>query len=367
MTGNLLRMRTAELDYELDQELIATSPAEPRDAARMLVVFRDEQRLEHRHVRDLAEYLAPEDGLVLNNTQVAPARVILERVDTGGRFEGLLLEDQTSDDGQLEAYVRGAKRLPPGARLALRDEAGGIVGTFEVGARVDDRVRLRELEGPGARAMLDAAGKAPLPPYILGARRARGEADTPELDRHDRDRYATVFSRECEHRSVAAPTAGLHFTPALLDRLLQRGLTLAEIELQVGAGTFQPVVTDTLEGHRMHSERYAVGADALTAISTVRGRGGRVLAVGTTCCRTLESLPDPLPSTAVSGQTTLLIQPGHRFRHVDALLTNFHLPRSTLLALLAAFMGLERTRAVYLEAVQERYRFYSYGDAMLVL
>jgi len=358
-------MRTASLDYELDPARIATRPAEPRDAARMLVVDRERDTIEHRRVHELPTFLRAGDSIVLNTTHVIPARVRFHRMPGETAFEGLLLGDGSS--GELAAYVRGAKRLHAGDRLELRDHGGASVGAFEVLPREDERVRLRVLEGTSLEHALDAAGRAPLPPYILGARRDEGITEDADLDERDRSWYQTVFARLSDHASVAAPTAGLHFTPALLEAIAAAGVQRIDVDLEVGAGTFRPVQAETLEEHPMHSERFRVGTDALDAISATRARGGRVVAIGTTSCRSLESLEDPLPREAVHRETELMITPGHRFRHVDALLTNFHLPRSTLLALVAALMGLERTMAVYEEAVREGYRFYSYGDAMLIV
>lgn len=363
--GSVCPMRTDDLDYPFDPGLIATRPAEPRDAARLLVVDRTTGRTEHRTVRDLADYLEPGDALVLNATRVVPARLMLERESTGGRSEGLLLPE--GDDGEHGCYLRGAKRVRAGERLLVRDAHDAVRGVFEVLGRADEQVRLRLLEGGPLDVLLEATGRVPLPPYILNARRDSGTVEDAELDRHDRSWYRTVYQHLGGQFSVAAPTAGLHFTEPLLERIAAAGAARIELELEVGPGTFRPVTTDTLEAHPMHRERFVVERDALAGLARTRASGGRILAVGTTSCRALESLPDPLPEDTVATDTELLIAPGHRFRHVDRLLTNFHLPRSTLLALVAALLGLERMRAVYAEAVAERYRFYSYGDAMLIL
>jgi S-adenosylmethionine:tRNA ribosyltransferase-isomerase len=358
-------MRTEELDYDLDPSLIATHPADPRDSARMLVVHRESDRIEHRFMRELPEFLVPGDSIVLNTTRVMPARVAFHREGTGAVFEGLLMGDGRV--GELSAFVRGAKRLHEGDRLSLHDRKGASVGTFEVLPRQDERVPMRAVDGTDVIKALEAVGRAPLPPYILGARRDQGEEDSEQLDRCDLAWYQTVYARAGASASVAAPTAGLHFTPGLLEEVQQARVQRIDVELEVGAGTFRPVSAPTLEEHAMHSERFSVSAVALEAIAATHARGGRIVSVGTTSCRTLESLAEPLPSGPISSETSLLITPGHRFRHVGALLTNFHLPRSTLLALVAAFMGLERTLSVYDEAIRERYRFYSYGDAMLIV
>jgi S-adenosylmethionine:tRNA ribosyltransferase-isomerase len=358
-------MRTDELDYPFDPALVATHPVEPRDAARLMVVDRAREEIGHHHVRDLPDFLAAGDALVLNATHVVPARVVFEREATGGRSEGLVLPEDGS--GEIGCYLRGAKRLRAGECLLLRAEGSDQVGRFEVLGRREEQVRLRLLEGGSLHELLDRSGRAPLPPYILGARRERAEFEGEDVDALDRAWYRTVFERDGGQSSVAAPTAGLHFTEDLLDRIAAKGVHRVELELEVGPGTFKPVTADTLEAHPMHSERFVVDADAQALLGRARAEGGRVIAIGTTSCRALESLPKELPGTTVATATDLLISPGHAFRHVDALLTNFHLPRSTLLALVAGLVGLERMQAIYAEAVSERYRFYSYGDAMLIL
>lgn len=363
--GSVSAMRTEELDYELDPSLIATTPADPRDAARMLVVHRESDLFEHRYVRELPEFLAPGDSIVLNTTRVMPARVVFHREGTGAAFEGLLTG--VGHEGHLSAFVRGAKRLHVGDRLVLRDQDGESVGVFEVLPRQDERVPLKAVEETDVAKALERVGRAPLPPYILGARRECGDVESAELDRCDLAWYQTVYARAGAFASVAAPTAGLHFTTGLLEELQRAQVERIDVELEVGAGTFRPVSTPTLEEHVMHRERFRVSARALEAIAGTHARDGRIVAVGTTSCRTLESLGEPLPTGPLSSDTTLMISPGHRFHHVEALLTNFHLPRTSLLALVASFIGLERTLAVYHEAIRERYRFYSYGDAMLIV
>ena len=358
-------MRTDELDYDLDPSLIATHPAEPRDAARLMVVDRKRDRVDHRYVRDLPEFLEGGDGLVVNTTRVIPARVTLLRAKTGGQFEGLLT--CTEDPAVVSAYVKGAKRLHDGDQLDLCDRDGAVVGSFEVQPRRDERVVLRVLGHGDVYRMLQDAGRAPLPPYILSARRDRGEPSNEDVDQQDLDWYQTVYAEAGDFGSVAAPTAGLHFTPSLLNEIKRIGVQRIDVDLEVGPGTFRPLSAETLAEHVMHCERFSVSQRALESIQAVRARGGRIVAVGTTSCRTLESLPQPLPSEDVVAETDLLIAPGHEFRYVDALLTNFHLPRSTLLALVAAALGLERTMDVYKEAISHGYRFYSYGDAMLIL
>jgi S-adenosylmethionine:tRNA ribosyltransferase-isomerase len=312
-------MRTDELDYDLPPELVAQQPVEPRDESRLLVYERATGAIRHRRFRDLPE----EAGgalAVVNDTRVLPARLRLRRPG-GGEAEVLLLEPRGG--GEWEGLARPTRRLRPGTRL------GPVELLEHLG---DGRWRLR-LEG-------EPAGEAPLPPYI-----------TEPLA--EPERYQTVYAER--PGSAAAPTAGLHFTPELLARL-----DVERVTLHVGLDTFRPVSAETLEAHELHSERYEVEPAAWARIRTA----GRVLAVGTTTTRVLESLARGAP---LSGRTDLFVTPGFEFRRVDALLTNFHLPRSTLLALVMAFAGVEETRRIYAEAVAERYRFYSFGDAMLVL
>ena len=358
-------MRTDELDYEFDPTLIATHPVEPRDSARLLVVDRVGGGVSHHRVRDLPDLLAAGDALVVNATRVVPARVNFERDGTGGRLEGLLLPGESTD--RIGCYLKGAKKLRAGERLLLRASDGACRGVFEVLGRQEEQVLLRLLEGGPLTSLLEDAGHVPLPPYILSARRGEAAFDRPDIEARDRDWYRTVYQQLGGQFSVAAPTAGLHFTRPLLDRLQASGVGRIDLELEVGPGTFRPVTTDTLEAHPMHRERFVVDDLAQAGLNRTRARGGRILAVGTTSCRALESLPENLPERTIATDTDLLIAPGHQFRHVDLLLTNFHLPRSTLLALVAALIGLDRLKAVYAEAIAERYRFYSYGDAMLIL
>ena len=386
-------LRTDQLDFELDPALVAAAPVSPRDSARMLVVTlppadaEDDGSLdlEHRRIADLPEYLDAGDRLVLNETRVVPARIRGRRVDTGGGLEGLLAE--SAGLGRWWAMLRKSRRLRPGHEIDVLDHDGASTG-FRL--RVEDTddsgrvlVALADLRTDGAEAAaidhatIEAfrakAGAIPLPPYILHARRDRG---LPESDPHDPDWYQTTFAAASDPTaSVAAPTAGLHLTDELRRRLGDRGVEEIRISLEVGAGTFKPVEVEELDHHPMHEERCLVTPAAVAAIERAeadRTAGcGRMVAVGTTAVRTLESMAsiDRLPA-AVDGRhdwrTDLLIQPGHRFRRVDAMLTNFHLPRSTLLALVAAMTGLERTRAIYAAAIEARYRFFSYGDAMFV-
>jgi S-adenosylmethionine:tRNA ribosyltransferase-isomerase len=361
---------TSSLDYHLPPERIATAPAQPRDAARLLVFDRRRDVIEHLLVRDLPQVLGATDALVFNTTAVMAARLILARA-SGHRTEGLALEALPGEPTVWRFLIRSAGRLRAGERLALIDGTGIERGDAILLLRRDAESwvgRLMEGDEVPSAAAVDAwflrSGHVPLPPYILRARLRRGEQEEQGADR---GWYQTAFADLARRRSVAAPTAGLHFTPELLTALTARGVRRIDLLLHVGAGTFKPIEAKTLESHAMHAEHYEVSGEALELLRAQRAGGGRIIAVGTTTVRTLESLADPLPVDPQVGQTRLLIAPGHPIRHVDALLTNFHLPRSTLLALVAAFTGLERLMSIYREAIDRGYRFYSYGDAMLVL
>jgi S-adenosylmethionine:tRNA ribosyltransferase-isomerase len=321
-------MRSSELDFELPPELIAQRPAARRDASRLLVYDRVTGSVRHRTFADLPDELAGH-LVVVNDTRVVPARLHLQRA-TGGEVEVLLVEQLR--DEVWEALARPSRRLRAGELLQARDTVSHGTSIELVEALGGGRWRVR-LEG-------EPAGELPLPPYIH---------ETPD----DPERYQTVYAEDLG--SAAAPTAGLHFTPALLARLDHERVTL-----HVGLDTFRPLATDTLEGHEIHGERYHVAPEAWARIATAE----RVLAVGTTTTRVLETLARGAP---LEGRTELFITPGYAFRRVDALLTNFHLPRTTLLALVMAFAGVEQTRALYDLAIRERYRFYSFGDAMLLL
>jgi len=328
-----------EFDYELPEELIAQAPLPERDASRLLVLPRASGPLEHRTIRDLPRLLGPGDLLVVNDARVIPARLWGRKEGTGGKVELLLVEPLGGADWL--ALGQSSKGLREGMRVEVLGSSIGIIAVREGGELV---VRL-PLEGNELWRFLDEAGELPLPPYI---RHAPGP--------HDRERYQTMFARE--RGAVAAPTAGLHFTPALVLALRARAIPIAQITLHVGPGTFLPVRAQRIEDHRMHRERYFVPEESARAIAAAE----RVIAVGTTALRTLEASE----GRAGAGSTDLFITPGYRFRAVDGLLTNFHLPRSTLLMLVSAFAGLDRTRAAYGEAIRERYRFFSYGDAMLI-
>jgi len=329
----------AEFDYQLPEDLIAQAPLPERDASRLLLLPRRSGALQHKTIRELPGLLGPGDLLVVNDARVIPARLHGRKEGTGGKVELLLVEPLGGADWL--ALGQSSKPLREGARVEVLGSSIAIASVREGGELV---VRL-PLDGDDLWRFLDEAGELPLPPYI---RHAPGPAD--------RERYQTMFARE--RGAVAAPTAGLHFTPALVEALRARAIAVVPITLHVGPGTFLPVRAQRTEDHRMHRERYFVPEESARAIAGAR----RVIAVGTTALRTLEASE----GRAGPGATDLFIAPGYQFRAVDGLLTNFHLPRSTLLMLVAAFAGLDRIREAYREAIRERYRFFSYGDAMLI-
>jgi len=352
-------MHIREFDFELPPELIAQEPPAQRGAARLLHLPRRGGPIAHTMVSALPDVLAPGDLLVVNNTRVFPARLLGHRVPSGGAVECLLigqLEPSSSDAELWEALMHPGQKLKPGGHVVFegaRRIHGEIVDRRFHGRRA---VRLWTDDGGTVREAVDAIGHVPLPPYIK-------REDRPA----DRERYQTVFARA--RGSVAAPTAGLHFDDQLLDRLHARGIETAEITLHVGYGTFQPVRVDDIEEYHVEAERYEVSAVAADAINAALDTRRRVVAVGTTTTRTLEAVAATGSGRIVagSGTTDLFIHPGFEFRVLSGLLTNFHLPKSSLLMLVAAFAGRERVLTAYAEAVRERYRFYSYGDAMLIL
>jgi S-adenosylmethionine:tRNA ribosyltransferase-isomerase len=344
-------MDVSLFDYELPAELIAQEPAEPRDASRLLVLDRAAGSWEDRRFADLAELLRPGDCLVANRSRVIPARLLGTAVEGGGAVELLML--RPVGEGRWEALGRPGRRCRVGARVEL---AGGaararVVGEGTAGARVV------EVEGPWpVRELLERHGLPPLPPYIT-----RHDAPKPE----DRERYQTVYARD--DGSVAAPTAGLHFTPELLARLAGRGVAVHYLTLHVGPGTFRPLRATRIDEHRMEAEPIEIPEATARAVHEAKRDGRRVVAVGTTTTRALEwAVGEDGRLRDGAGDADLFIRPGHRFRVVDALITNFHLPRSTLLVLVAAFAGRDLILGAYRHAVAARYRFYSYGDAMLI-
>ncbi len=354
-------MNVDELDYDLPQELIATRPAASREDARLLVARVGRRQVTHHHMSDLPKLLEEGDLLVRNDTSVLAARLVGTRAAGpsgrgGGRVEGLFLGTR---DGLWLVLLTASGRLTVGEHLEFRGPEGDVAVL---------KLRSREgrawLAAPSEADALARVGHTPLPPYILKARARRGEVID---DRSDRAWYATTFARPDRSGSVAAPTAGLHLTDALRAAIRARGVLEAAVTLHVGEGTFRPVTAATLEAHDMHGEAWSIDEETSKVLRKGPGHEGRLIAVGTTTTRLLESLPTSLPPGAAGGVTDLLIAPGWVFRRVEGLLTNFHLPRSTLLALVAAKTGLAFMRAIYAEAVSERYRFYSYGDAMLIL
>ena len=355
-------MDVADFDFSLPDELIAQDPPVTRGASRLLVFRRATGAVEHTTFSAVIDYLRAGDLLVVNNTKVFPARLLGHRIPSGGAVEALLLGVGASDAQEVgtsewDALVHPGQKLKPGARVLFeRDGAqlhGEILARHFFGRRT---IRLWTDDGSDVGRAIDRVGHIPLPPYIKRVDRAS-----------DRDRYQTVYARE--RGSVAAPTAGLHFTPQLLEALAARGVDRAEVTLHVGYGTFKPVRAERVEDHVVDAETFTVGPEAAAAITRARRERRRVIAVGTTTVRALESLAvsDTGMVGPASGETRLFIHPGHEFRIVNAMITNFHLPRSSLLMLVAAFAGPERLLAAYREAVARKYRFYSYGDAMLVI
>lgn len=342
-------MDVKDFDYELPQELIAQDPIEKRDGSRLLVLDKKTGEISHHIFHEIADMLEPGDCLVINDTKVIPARLFGIKEDTGAHVEVLLLKRK--EDGVWETLVRPGKKLRPGARLSFGD--GKLKA--EVLEVVEEGNRLVRFEYEGIfEEILDELGQMPLPPYI-----------THELK--DKSRYQTVYAKH--EGSAAAPTAGLHFTEELLDEIEKKGVKIARVCLHVGLGTFRPVKAEHVQDHHMHSEFYRIEEDAAEIINETKAAGGRVIAVGTTSCRTLEAAADPATGllNACSGWTEIFIYPGYRFKCIDALITNFHLPQSTLLMLVSALAGREHILEAYGEAVRERYRFFSFGDAMLII
>ena len=361
--ADLRALRTADFDYDLPQEFIAQTPIEPRDHARMLVLDRATGAVSHQHIYDLPSYLRPGDLLVLNDTRVIPAR-LLGRKETGGKVEIFLV--RALEDGRWQAMVRG-KNLTVGKRILVGNQEGARVRAT-IAKQLDGPLRIVSFDEP-IDDLLDDLGQVPLPPYIHTALA-------------DPERYQTVYSRH--EGSVAAPTAGLHFTPELLFDLRARGVQFAYVTLHVSLDTFRPVSEADPRQHDIHSEWLEFSSNTARMVNDTRLRGDRIIAVGTTSVRALETAAkialglspcDPAPSNLVcgwqttaafTGDTDLYILPGHHFRAVDAMLTNFHLPRSTLLMLVSAFAGKENIDRAYAEAIARRYRFFSFGDAMLI-
>ena len=341
-------MKTSDFFYHLPPECIAQHPAEPRDSARMMVLRRESGEIAHDVFRNIGEYLAPGDCLILNDTKVLPARLYGKKEETGASVEFLLLNQVNQDI--WECLAGPGKKARPGARFSFGEGLlhGEVLEALPNGNRV-----VRFTYAGSFYEILDRVGEMPLPHYIT---------EKPE----DAGRYNTVYARE--NGSAAAPTAGLHFTPALLDQLQEKGIKVGAVTLHVGLGTFRPVKAEHIEQHEMHAEHYAVPEETAALINETKARGGRVVSVGTTSCRTLESvMRQHGEMRACEGWTDIFLYPGCAFQCIDALLTNFHLPESTLIMLVSAFYGREKTLAAYAEAVREGYRFYSFGDCMVVL
>lgn len=341
-------MKTSDFYYDLPQELIAQDPLEDRSSSRLMVLDKKTGNVEHKIFRDIIDYLNPGDCLVVNNTKVIPARLLGVKEDTGAHIEVLLLKRKA--DNVWETLVKPGKKARPGARI---DFGGGLLKA-EVIDVVDEGNRLLRFEYEGIfEEILDQLGQMPLPPYI-----------THQLK--DKNRYQTVYAKH--DGSAAAPTAGLHFTPDLLQQIQAKGVKLAHVTLHVGLGTFRPVKVDNVLDHHMHSEFYVVEEEEAKKVNDAKKNGGRVICVGTTSCRTVESATgEDGILKAGSGWTDIFIYPGYRFKILDGLITNFHLPESTLVMLVSALAGRDHVLHAYEEAIKERYRFFSFGDATLII
>ena len=341
-------MKTSDFFYDLPEELIAQDPLEDRTASRLLVLNRETGAVEHKIFSDVIDYLNEGDCLVINNTRVIPARLIGEKEGTGGKVEVLLLKRRAND--VWETLVKPGKKLRPGARVTFGD--GRLKAEILEIAEEGNRLVRFYYEGI-FEEILDALGEMPLPPYI-----------THKLE--DKEMYQTVYAKY--DGSAAAPTAGLHFTKELLSKIEEKGIKIASITLHVGLGTFRPVKVDDVNHHHMHTEWYEVNAEAADIINETKRNGGRVICVGTTSCRTIESVADENGyMKAKTGETDIFIYPGYKFKVMDGLITNFHLPESTLVMLVSAFAGKENVLSAYETAVKEKYRFFSFGDAMILI
>ena len=341
-------MKTSDFFYDLPEELIAQDPLEDRTASRLLVLNRETGAVEHKIFSDVIDYLTEGDCLVINNTRVIPARLIGEKEGTGGKVEVLLLKRRAND--VWETLVKPGKKLRPGARVIFGD--GRLKAEILEIAEEGNRLVRFYYEGI-FEEILDSLGEMPLPPYI-----------THKLE--DKEMYQTVYAKF--DGSAAAPTAGLHFTKELLNKIEEKGIKISSITLHVGLGTFRPVKVDDVNNHHMHTEWYEVNAEAAEIINETKRNGGRVICVGTTSCRTIESVADDNGyMKAKTGETDIFIYPGYKFKIMDGLITNFHLPESTLVMLVSAFAGKENVLSAYETAVKERYRFFSFGDAMILI
>ncbi|MBK6087832.1 tRNA preQ1(34) S-adenosylmethionine ribosyltransferase-isomerase QueA [Ruminococcus difficilis] len=341
-------MKTSDFYYDLPQEQIAQTPIEPRDHSRLMVLHRENDEIEHRRFDDILDYLNEGDCLIVNDSRVIPARIYGVKEDTGAKIEFLLLKQLSGD--RWETLVKPGKKAKIGAKFIFGD---GLLKA-EVVDVVDDGNRIVELQSEeNIYTTLDKIGQMPLPPYI-----------TAKLE--DQERYQTVYSHELG--SAAAPTAGLHFTNELLDRIRAKGVNIGYVTLHVGLGTFRPVKVDDVTKHKMHSEHYEIPSETAELIRKTKANSKRVIAVGTTSCRTLESVAAEYGEIkACDGFTDIFIYPGFEFKVLDGLITNFHLPESTLIMLVSAFYGYDKTMKAYEVAVREKYRFFSFGDAMLIV
>ncbi len=340
-------MKTSDFFYNLPENLIAQTPLEPRDSSRLMVLRRDSDTIEHKHFYDIIDYLEEGDCLIVNDSRVIPARIYGVKDDTGAKIEFLLLRQL--DGSRWETLVKPGRKAKVGARFTFGD---GLLKA-EVLEVTDDGNRIVDLTcEENIYATLDKIGQMPLPPYI-----------TKKLE--DQERYQTVYSHELG--SAAAPTAGLHFTNELLDRIRAKGVSIGYVTLHVGLGTFRPVKVDDVTKHKMHSEHYELPKETADLINATKAAGKRVIAVGTTSCRTLESVAAMGEIKPCDGFTDIFIYPGFEFKVLDGLITNFHLPESTLIMLVSAFYGYDKTMKAYDTAVKEQYRFFSFGDAMAIL
>lgn len=349
-------MKTDKLNYELPPELIAQEPLSVRSDCRLLVFNRSNGNILDSKFNKLGDFLTPGDCLVLNDTKVLPARFFARRI-TGAKLEGLFLSD--SGDEIWTVYLKGLRKIKQGEEFYLTDKEKQDFCRAELLEKTDQgKCLLKIISDMDTKAILEEIGFPPLPPYIK-------RDDDPDVAQLDKLRYQTVYAQKAG--AVAAPTAGLHFTEQLIEQLKNAGICFANITLHVGAGTFKPITAEDLEDHKIHRERFRIDRENSRIINAAKNNGRRIIAVGTTSTRVLETVADDLRVEPTSGSTELFITPGYKFKITDAMITNFHLPKSSLLALVAAFASLEKILAVYNHAVKQRYRFYSYGDAMLII
>jgi len=349
-------MRTEKLNYHLPADLIAQEPLPVRSESRLLVLDRQTGRLTDSKFNQIGRFMRPSDCLVLNDTKVLPARFFARRA-TGGKLEGLFLSQ--SEPGVWEVMLKGAGRIKPHEKLFIKDKTKTDFCSVELLEKAQaGRCRLQFDVETDVQVVLDKIGFPPLPPYIK-------RDDDLAVAEADRLRYQTVYAQKSG--AVAAPTAGLHFTTELIEQLKQQGILFAHVTLHVGTGTFKPISVDSIEEHKIHEEWFSIDEDNAKLINRTKNKVGRIIAVGTTTTRVLETVAIGSKVKAFTGATELFIKPGYKFKITDAMITNFHLPKSTLLALVAAFAGLDRILAAYRHAIEHHYRFYSYGDAMLIL